>query len=89
MPRRRARKTLIAAIAALGTTALISAVPASAACVAAEAWYQRPNQTKQYVYGPKQCVGPSLPLNPGLEVGVAPGEPSILVVGAKVWGVTP
>ena len=42
--------------AALVAGALLSATPASADCVYAEVAYQRPNQTKQYVVGPKKCI---------------------------------
>ena len=91
MPRRRMKKPLVAAAAALSAAAMLSSAPASAAaCVAAEVYTQRPNQTKQYVVGPKECVTPPIPgVQEGIAVGATPGDPANLVVGVKVWTVTP
>jgi hypothetical protein len=91
MQGRRKKKSVIAAVAAVGALALAGSAPASAdACVAAEVYTQKPNQTKQYVIGPKECVTPPIPGTlEGISVGVTPGDPATAVVGVKVWTVTP
>ena len=88
MARHRARKGLLATMAALSAAALLSAAPASAECVYAEASYKQPTQTRQYIVGPKRCVQ-STPFRAGPDVWVTPGEASILLVDVHVWTVDP
>lgn len=85
MKRRNKKRTVRAIVLAAVATSVISAVPASADCLAAEVYYERPGQTRQYVgYGPKQCVTPDLPGGQqGLTVPVS--APSVITVGAGVW----
>lgn len=84
MRRRRMKKALGAAVA-LASGAALMAFPASADCVSAEVAYQRPNQTKQYVVGPKQCLAPT-PWGEFVSPFVEPaGEPSLIMVEGRVW----
>ena len=83
------KKSAAAAVAAFGATLLLSASPANAACVSAEASYKRPNQTEQYVVGPKQCVV-STPWNEWLSPFVPPtGYAPVVLVEARVWITAP
>lgn len=84
MARRRMKKGLTAAVAAIGAAAVLGATPASADCVSAEVYTQRPNQTKQYAVGPKKCVVPT-PYNEGVIVSVPAGDPAIITFGVTVW----
>lgn len=80
---RRNAKRLKVMIAAAVTTGVLGAMPASADCLAAEVYYQRPGQTKQYVV-PYTCV--PTPFPHAVNVGSDPvGEPSIIMVGGDVW----
>lgn len=75
---------MTAVAAALVAGALLGASPASADCVSAEVSYQRPNQTKQYVVGPKRCIV-STPWGETLEVGTPVGYPPVITAEARVW----
>lgn len=84
--KRRSKKKLSALLVVTVAAGVLGALPASADCLAAEVYYQRPGQTRQYVgYGPKECVTPNLPGGQqGVIVGPV-GEPSIINVGTGVW----
>ena len=71
--------------ASLVTGALLSAAPASADCVSAELAYQRPNQTKQYVVGPKKCIV-ATPWNETVVQGFPwVGYEPVITAEGRVW----
>ena len=82
---RRNKQKLSILVVAVAATGVLGAAPASADCLAAEVYYQRPGQTRQYVgYGPRECVTPNLP-GGQQGAGVPAGEPSLITVGFGVW----
>lgn len=87
MQGRRKKKGLIAVVA-LGTAALLSAAPASAACVSAEASFTPAGGTKQYIVGPKKCVV-STPWAEGPDVWVNRGHSSVGTAEVHVWTAWP
>lgn len=85
MQGRRKKKSVIAAVAAIGAAALLSAAPAAADCVYAEASYQRPNQTREYVIGPKECVV-ATPWPAGVDQNTPNlGHGSVITANGRVW----
>ena len=84
MRSRRTKHKLTAAALAIVAGGLIGAGPATADCLSAEVWVQRPNQSKQYVVGPKRCVVQT-PFNEVFDIQTSRGEPSVGTVGAGVW----
>lgn len=90
MNRTRARGTrrAVAALATAAVAVVAHSAPASADCVSAEVYYARPGGTSQYVVGPKRCVV-STPFPASITRSQELGEPSVIVVGAKVWLVAP
>ena len=85
MQGRHKKKGIAAAVAAFGAAALLSAAPASADCVYAEVSYERPNQTKQYVVGPKKCVA-ATPWPAGVDQDTPRlGHDGVITFYGRVW----
>jgi hypothetical protein len=84
MRTRRIKKLLVAAVVAGTLGGAVSAVPASASCVYAEAYYRRSGQTNQYIIGPKSCVV-NTPFGHFVEVGAERGVEPVAAAGARVW----
>ena len=79
--RRRFAGVIVAALAA-GT---ISAIPASAECLSAEAYYYQPGDTRTYVVGPKECVVATPYEGVVGYQGKIIDNNSVVTVGVGVW----
>ena len=82
---KRRKKALATLLTAAAATAVFAAAPASADCLYAEAYYDRPGKTRQYVVGPKKCVV-STPYGNGVNPTVYPaGSSAVITVGGGLW----
>lgn len=93
MQRKLLTPSRLAAATALALGGLIagpSVVPAQADCARASVWLYKSQQGKEYVYGPKACVGPENTYENGTAVGSGTQDDSydpgtISGGGAIVW----